>query len=45
MNFLPDIFLYNQDAPLLFTRMYFWGFLLINLAVWCAWSMMMGGGS
>jgi alginate O-acetyltransferase complex protein AlgI len=34
MNILPDIFLYNQDAPLLFTRMYFWGFLLINMAVY-----------
>jgi D-alanyl-lipoteichoic acid acyltransferase DltB (MBOAT superfamily) len=34
LNFLPDIFLYNQDAPLLFTRLYFWGFLLVCLAVY-----------
>ncbi len=34
MKFLKDIFLYNQDAPLLFTRLYFWTFLLVTLAVY-----------
>jgi D-alanyl-lipoteichoic acid acyltransferase DltB (MBOAT superfamily) len=31
LNRLSDIFLYNQDAPLLFTRLYFWVFLLVAL--------------
>ncbi|MCK5462908.1 MAG: MBOAT family protein, partial [Bacteroidales bacterium] len=34
MNWLSDIFLYNQDAPLLFTRLYFWVFLLVALTVY-----------
>ena len=31
MNWISDIFLYKQDAPLLFTRLYFWVFLLVVL--------------
>ena len=31
MDFIRNIFLYQEDAPLLFTRLYFWGFLLIAL--------------
>ncbi len=34
MGFLKDILIYNQDAPLLFTRLYFWGFLLVVLSVY-----------
>ena len=34
MEFIHKILLYNQDAPLLFTRFYFWGFLAISLAVY-----------
>jgi len=34
MNLLREIFLYNQDAPLLFTRLYFWGFLLVTLSIY-----------
>jgi D-alanyl-lipoteichoic acid acyltransferase DltB (MBOAT superfamily) len=31
---LKDIFLYQEDAPLIFTRLYFWGFFAIILAVY-----------
>jgi len=34
MEYLRNIFLYNQDAPLLFTRFYFWGFLAISLGIY-----------
>lgn len=34
MDFFKNIFLYNQDAPLLFTRFYFWGFLAVSLAIY-----------
>ena len=34
MKDLKDIFLYNQNAPLLFTRLYFWVFLLVTLTVY-----------
>ncbi len=34
MNWFSNIFLYNQDAPLLFTRLYFWAFLLVVLTVY-----------
>ena len=34
MNFIRNIFQYHQDAPLLFTRLYFWGFLLVSLSVY-----------
>ena len=32
MQALKDIFLYNQESPLLFTRFYFWGFYAVVLA-------------
>ena len=31
MEYLKNIFLYNQDSPLYFTRLYFWIFLLVVL--------------
>jgi alginate O-acetyltransferase complex protein AlgI len=34
LEFIRNIFLYNQDAPLLFTRLYFWVFLLIAMGVY-----------
>jgi len=34
MEYLRDIFLYRQDAPLLFTRLYFWVFLLVAITVY-----------
>jgi len=34
LNWFSNIFLYNQDAPLLFTRLYFWAFLLVVLTVY-----------
>ncbi|MFO7657407.1 MAG: MBOAT family O-acyltransferase [Bacteroidales bacterium] len=30
---LKDIFIFNQDAPLIFTRFYFWGFFAVVLAI------------
>jgi len=30
-DYLKQIFLFNQDAPLIFTQMYFWGFFLVVL--------------
>jgi D-alanyl-lipoteichoic acid acyltransferase DltB (MBOAT superfamily) len=34
LDFIRNIFRYDQDAPLLFTRLYFWGFLLVALAIY-----------
>ncbi len=34
MDFIRDIFLYRQDAPLLFTRLYFWVFLLVAIGIY-----------
>ena len=34
MDWIRDIFLYRQDAPLLFTRLYFWVFLLVAITVY-----------
>lgn len=34
MEFLRDIFLYSQEKPLLFTRLYFWVFLGIVLTIY-----------
>ncbi len=34
MDFVRNIFIYHPDTPLLFTRMYFWGFLLVSLSVY-----------
>ena len=34
MEFIRNIFLYRQDAPLLFTRLYFWVFLLIAIGIY-----------
>ncbi|MGF1583945.1 MAG: MBOAT family O-acyltransferase [Bacteroidales bacterium] len=31
MDLFPGIFTYSEDAPLLFTRIYFWGFFLVLL--------------
>ena len=31
IDFLKNIFLFNADAPLIFTRLYFWGFFLVVL--------------
>ncbi|HJX71431.1 MAG TPA: MBOAT family O-acyltransferase [Bacteroidales bacterium] len=32
--FLKDIFIYDQDSPLIFTRFFFWGFYAVVLAVY-----------
>lgn len=34
MDLIRNIFRYDQDAPLLFTRLYFWGFLLLALTIY-----------
>jgi alginate O-acetyltransferase complex protein AlgI len=34
METLKNIFLYNQESPLLFTRLYFWGFYAVVLAIY-----------
>jgi alginate O-acetyltransferase complex protein AlgI len=34
MEILKNIFLYNQESPLLFTRLYFWGFYAVVLAIY-----------
>jgi len=34
MNLLRDMFLFNEKEPLLFTRLYFWGFLAVILAIY-----------
>ncbi len=34
LDFLKKIFLFNQDAPLIFTRFYFWAFFTIVLAIY-----------
>ena len=31
---LKQIFLFNPDAPLIFTRLYFWGFFLVVLLLY-----------
>ena len=32
IDYLKQIFLYNAESPLIFTRLYFWGFFLVVLA-------------
>ncbi len=34
MEFLQEIFLFNQDAPLIFTRFYFWAFFAVAMAIY-----------
>jgi alginate O-acetyltransferase complex protein AlgI len=34
IEFLRNIFLYDQESPLLFTRFYFWGFYAVILAIY-----------
>jgi alginate O-acetyltransferase complex protein AlgI len=34
METLKNIFLYDQESPLLFTRLYFWGFYAVVLAIY-----------
>lgn len=34
MEYIRNIFLYRQDAPLLFTRLYFWVFLLVVIGIY-----------
>ena len=34
LDILKDIFLFNHDAPLIFTRFYFWAFLAIVLTIY-----------
>jgi D-alanyl-lipoteichoic acid acyltransferase DltB (MBOAT superfamily) len=34
MEFFKDIFLYSEEAPLIFTRIYFWGFFGVVLAIY-----------
>ncbi len=36
METLKNIFLYDQESPLLFTRLYFWGFYAVVLAIYSA---------
>ncbi|MEA3317465.1 MAG: MBOAT family O-acyltransferase [Bacteroidota bacterium] len=34
MNYFKEIFLYSEDSPMLFTRLYFWGFFTIVLLIY-----------
>ncbi|MFQ5334638.1 MAG: MBOAT family protein, partial [Flavobacteriales bacterium] len=34
MNYLSDIFAYSEEQPLIFTRLYFWGFFAIVLGIY-----------
>ncbi len=34
MTFIKDIFIYSEDSPMLFTRLYFWGFFTIVLLIY-----------
>ena len=36
LDYLKEIFLFNKDAPLIFTRFYFWAFFAVVMAIYIA---------